>query len=90
MKFPAKSSLFFFLSSRQLYPIPISCSLVSTLVLHSRVCLLSPFNIPVFIFPHFVLFEVREHNVLLVMTVIEAEKSTDIQYLRKTEVKTPL
>jgi len=42
------------------------------------------------IFPHFVLFEVREHNVLLVVTVIEVEKSTDMQYLRKTEVKRPL
>jgi len=30
----------------------------------------------VFIFPHFVLFEVGEHNVLLDVTVIEAEIST--------------
>ena len=52
--------------------------------------LLSIFDIPVFIFPNFVLFEVREHDVRLVVSVIEGEKSTDIQYLRKTEVKRPL
>ena len=68
--------------SRQLYPISIPC-LVSILVLYSRVCrlfpsLLSLFNIPVFIFPHFVLFEVGEHNVLLDVTVIEVEKSTEM------------
>jgi hypothetical protein len=52
--------------------------------------LLSLINIPVFIFPHFVLFEVRGRNVLLVVTVTKAEKSTDIQYLRKPEVKRQL
>lgn len=84
-----------FALSRQIYPIPIPFSLVYTLELYSRMCrlfpsLLSLFNIPVIILPHFVLFEVRKHNVSLVVTVIEAEKSTDIQYLRKTDVKRPL
>jgi hypothetical protein len=49
--------------------------------------LLSLFSTPVFIFQNFFLSDVREHNVLLVVTVTEAGKCTDIQYLRKTDVK---